>query len=412
MGIKDRLLHAWSVFTNKSPTDYGYSSGTNYASHPSRHRFRGSNERTIIASIYTKIAVDAAAQSIRHVRLNNLGHYQEDIDSGLNRCLTLSANLDQTGQALIQDMVQTLLEEGVIAIVPVDTTIDPTETGSYSIKTLRVGKIVEFKHDKVSVRLYDENDGENKLVWVPKSFTAVVENPFYSVMNETNSTLQRLLRKLNTLDMIDSENGAGKLDIIIQLPYTIKSDARALQAEKRRKDLEFQLSQSKYGIGYSDATEKITQLNRPVENGIREEIKDLMEQLYAQLGISQEILSNKADEVALNNYMNGTVDPIMSAIAAEMSRKFLTQTALTQGQRVRVFIDPFKFMSLTQLAAIVDVFSRNQITAPNEIRSTLGIVPSTDPDANSTRNKNMPVPETGQLPQGATQQTKEDQNGT
>ena len=390
-----RLKHAWNAFLNKDPTvmNYGYTYG-GYASsyRPDRPRFTRGNEQSIVTSVYNRIALDAAAIDIHHVRMDDDDRFLEIIDSGLNNCLSLEANIDQTGRSFIQDAVMSMLDEGCIAIVPVDTTLDPTNTGSYDILSMRVGKIVDWYPQHVRVRLYNDRTGTKDEVTLPKSMVAIVENPLYAVINETNSTMQRLIRKLNLLDYIDEQSGAGKLDLIIQLPYVIKSEARRSQAEKRRKDIENQLAGSKYGIAYTDGTERITQLNRPVENNLMKQIEYLTSMLYSQLGITQEIMNGTADDKAMLNYQSRTIEPIVSAIVDEMIRKFLTKTARTKRQSIMFFNDPFKLIPVTELAEIADKMTRNEIMSSNEIRQTIGLKPSSDPKADELRNKNLSEP--------------------
>ncbi len=390
-GFGSRLKHAWNAFLNKDPTTSSPGSGSYYR--PDRPRFTRGNEKTIVTAVYNRIAIDVAAVSIRHVRLDENGRYTEDIASGLNECLTLNANLDQTGRALIQDAVMSMIDEGCVAIVPVDTTINPTVSGSFDISSLRTGKIVDWYPQHVKVRIYNEKTGNKEEVVLPKRSVAIIENPLYAVMNEQNSTLQRLVRKLNLLDFVDDRNSSGKLDLIIQLPYVIKTDARRKQAEDRRKDIENQLAGSKYGIAYTDGTERITQLNRPVENNLMSQIEYLTSTLYSQLGITQSVMDGSADEKTMLNYNNRTIEPILSAIADEMKRKFLTKTARTQGQSIMFFRDPFKLVPVNDIAEIADKFTRNEVLTSNEVRQIVGMKPSEDPKADELNNSNLRQPE-------------------
>lgn len=388
--LGSRLKHAWNIFLNRDPTEYYKTPvGTIYSARPDRPRLTGGNEKSIINSVYNRIAIDVASIDIKHVRLDDDGRYLSDINSGLNSCLNLSANIDQTGRALRQDIVMSLLDEGCVAVVPVDTSIDPQKTESYDILTLRTGKIIEWRPAHVKVRLYNDRTGNHEEVLLPKKSVAIIENPFYSVMNEHNSTAQRLKRKLNLLDAIDEQSGAGKLDLIIQLPYTIKTEARKKQADERRKEIEMQLSGSKYGIAYTDGTEHVTQLNRPVENNLMKQIEFLTSMLYSQLGITKEVMEGTADEKTMLNYTNGTIVPIISAITEEMLRKFLTKTARSQKQSIMYFKDPFKLVPINNIAEIADKFTRNEIMSSNEIRQIVGLKPSDDPEADELRNKNL-----------------------
>lgn len=389
--IGTRLKHAWNAFTTKSTNPFQYSTdyGASYGSRPDRLKLNLSNERSIIASAYTRLGIDVAALQIRHVRVNEDGEYQETFKSGLNNCLSVEANLDQSAQAFIQDAAMTLFDQGVIAIVPVDTTLDPTVTGGYDISSLRVGTIREWFPRHVRVYVYNDKTGRKEELILPKNNVAIIENPFYSVMNEPNSTLKRLVRKLNILDMIDEQSGSGKLDLIIQLPYVVKSEAREAQAEKRRKNIEMQLHGSKYGIAYTDATEKVTQLNRPAENNLASSIKDLTDMLYSQLGISPEVLAGTADQQNMINYHNRAVKPVVTAIIDGMRRVFLTKTARSQGQTIMYFRDPFANVAVNEFADVADKFTRNEILSSNNVRSYLGIKPVNTPEANSLRNKNL-----------------------
>ena len=386
--LTQRLQNAWNAFRNpRDPTFTNYGLGTYYR--PDRHRFSHGNERSIVTTILNRIAVDCASIDLEHVRLDENGRYTDTINSGLNDCLTYSANIDQTGKAFIEDIVQSMFDEGVVAIVPVDTTNDPYVTSSYDILTMRTGKVTEWYPQHVRVRLYNDRTGRQEELMMHKSAIAIIENPFFSVMNEPNSTLQRLIRKLNLLDYIDEQSSSGKLDLIIQLPYVIKSETRRQQAEARRKDIEMQLAGSKYGIAYTDGTERITQLNRSVENNIWGEIKDLTAMLYNQLGITEAILNGTADEQTMINYYNNTIVPIMSSIADEMQRKFITRTARTQGQAIRYFRDAFKLTPVSTLAELADKLTRNEIASSNEIRAIIGWKPSDDPKADELVNSNL-----------------------
>lgn len=388
--LGSRLKHAWNAFMSRDPTtEYKRDIGMSYAHRPDRPRLTRGNERSIVTSIYNRIALDVAAIDIKHVKLDKNGRYISDINSGLNECLTVEANLDQTGKAFIQDAVMSMLDEGCVALVPVDTTINPTRTGSYDIKSLRTGKIVEWYPQHVKVRVYNERTGQKEDITLPKRTVAIIENPLYAIMNEPNSTLQRLIRKLNLLDSIDEQSSSGKLDLIIQLPYVIKTDARRQQANQRRKEIEDQLTGSKYGIAYTDGTERITQLNRPVENNLMKQIEYLTSILYGQLGIDQTVLNGTADEKTMLNYTNGIVEKIITALVDEMKRKFLTKTARSQLQSIDYFRDPFKLVPVSQIADIADKFTRNEIMSSNEIRHVVGLKPSNDPKADELRNKNL-----------------------
>lgn len=393
MTILDRLSHSWNAFMNKDPTtqvQLGYAPGTSLR--PDRMRFSRGNERSIVTSVYNRIALDVSAITFEHVRLDDNGRFTEIIPSGLNECLTLDANLDQTGRAFLQDVAQSIMDEGCVAIVPVDTTENPELTGGFDVNSMRTGQIVEWQPSNVKARVYNERTGKKEDIYLSKSMIAIVENPFYTVMNEPNSTVQRLIRKLNLLDSIDEQSSSGKLDLIIQLPYVIKTDAKRAQAEKRRKDIEDQLAGSKYGIAYTDGTEHITQLNRSVENNLMQQIEYLTALMYSQLGITQSIMDGTADEATMLNYYNRTVEPIVSAIADEMKRKFLTKTARTRGQSILFFRDPFKLVPVSQIAEIADKFTRNEIMTSNEIRQVVGMKPSDDPKADELRNKNLSEP--------------------
>ena len=385
-----RLKHAWNAFTNnKDPTPKYQDIGASYYYRPDRQRFTGGNERTIVTSVYNRIALDAAAVEIKHVRLDENGRYLETIDSGINRCLNEEANIDQTGRAFIQDVVMSMLDEGCVAIVPVDTTFNPNITNSYDIQSMRVGKILQWYPNHIQVRVYNEKTGNKEDIIVPKNTVGIIENPLYAVINEPNSTMQRLIRKLSLLDAVDEQSGSGKLDLIIQLPYTIKTEARRQQAEARRKEIEVQLTNSKYGIAYTDGTERITQLNRPIENNLMKQIEYLTSMLYSQLGITQSILDGTADEKTMLNYYSRSIEPIISAIVDELKRKFLTRTARSQLQSFLFFRDPFKLVPITEIATIADTFTRNEILSSNEVRQLIGIKPSSDPKADQLRNSNL-----------------------
>lgn len=384
-----RLKHAWNVFRSRDPTAEFGDIGSSYYYRPDRPKFTRGNERSITTSVLNRIALDVSAIDIRHVRLDKNGRFLEEINSGLNNCLTLSANMDQTGRAFKQDIVMSMLDEGCVAIVPTDTTTDPKVTDSYDVETMRVGKIIQWRPRHVQVRLYNEQTGNKEEIWLPKKMVAIVENPLYAVMNEPNSTMQRLVHKLGLLDITDEQTASGKLDLIIQLPYVIKTDARRQQAENRRKDIEMQLAGSKYGIAYTDGTEKITQLNRSLDNNLMKQVEYLTNQLYSQLGITQTILDGTADEKTMLNYYSRTIEPIVSAIADEMKRKFLTKTARTQNQSIEFFRNPFKLVPVNDIAEIADKFTRNEIMTSNEIRQIVGMKPSDDPKADELRNSNI-----------------------
>ena len=381
-------MHAWNAFTNRNPTPSG-DLGDSYYHRPDRIHFTRGNERSIVTSVYNRIAMDVASVDIKHVRLDENGRYASSIDSGLNRCLNLEANIDQTGRAFIQDIVMSMLDEGCVAVVPVDTSIDPRISSSYDILSMRTAKIVQWYPQHVKIRLYDERSGQKKEITLPKSTVAIIENPLYAVINEPNSTMQRLIRKLSLLDVTDEQTASGKLDLIIQLPYIIKTQARREEAERRRKEIERQLAGSKYGIAYADGTEHITQLNRAVENNLMSQIQYLTELLYSQLGITQAVMDGTADEKTMLNYINRSVEPIMSAIVDELKRKFLTKTARSQGQSIMMFRDPFRLVPVNNIAEIADKFTRNEIMTSNEIRQVIGMKPSDDPKADELRNSNI-----------------------
>ena len=393
MGFLNRLQHGWNAFMNRDPTAYYINAGGNYYTYrPDRIRLTRGNERSIVTSVYNRIGLDVASIDIKHCRLDKNGRFIEVIDSSLNNCLNLEANIDQTGRAFKQDIVMSMLDEGCVAIVPIDTTINPSVSGSYDINSMRTGKILEWYPAHVKVKVYNDQTGNYEELILPKSTVGIVENPLYAVMNEPNSTLQRLIRKLNLLDAIDEQSGSGKLDLIIQLPYTIRSDARRQQAEKRRKEIESQLSDSKYGIAYADGTERITQLNRSVENNLMSQIEYLTSMLYSQLGITQSILDGTADEQTQLNYLTRSIEPIVSAIVDEMKRKFLTKTARSQNQSISYFRDPFKLVPVNDIAEIADKFTRNEIMTSNEIRQVIGMQPSNDPKADQLVNSNISQP--------------------
>lgn len=385
-----RLKHGWNAFMNRDPTGYYRNDiGPGYSYRIDRPRFSRGNERSIVTSVYNRIALDCAAISIKHCRMDENDRFKGVINSNLNKCLNLEANIDQTGRSFIQDVVMSMLDEGCVAIVPVDTTFNPDITNSYDILSMRVGKVLDWYPKHVRVRVYNENTGKKEDIIVPKSTVAIIENPLYAVINEPNSTMQRLIRKLNILDSIDEQSGSGKLDLIIQLPYIIKTDARRQQAENRRKDIENQLAGSKYGIAYTDGTERITQLNRPVENNLMKQIEYLTSMLYSQLGITQSILDGSADEKTMLNYNNRTIEPIVAAIVDEMKRKFLTKTARAQYQTITFFREPFRLVPINNIAEIADKFTRNEILTSNEIRQIIGFKPSDDPKADKLINSNI-----------------------
>lgn len=389
MGFMDRIQRGWNAFRNRDPTIDFRDTGMAYYYRPDRPRFSRGNERSITTSVLNRIALDVSSVDIFHVRLDENGRFLSTVDSGLNNCLTLSANADQTGRAFKQDAVMSMLDEGCVALVPVDTSTDPNKTDSYEIETMRVGKIIQWRPQHVQIRLYNEQTGKKDEIWLPKRSVAIIENPLYAVMNEPNSTMQRLIKKLALLDVTDEQTASGKLDLIIQLPYVVKTEARRQQAETRRKDIEMQLAGSKYGIAYTDGTEKITQLNRSVENNLMKQVEYLTNQLYSQLGITQAILDGTADDKTMLNYYNRTIEPIVAAIVDEMKRKFLTKTARTQRQSIQFFRDPFKLVPVNDIAEIADKFTRNEIMTSNEIRQIVGMRPSDNPKADELRNSNI-----------------------
>ena len=390
ISFSSRLKKAWNAFKNRDPT-FNYQ-GAGYSYRPDRPRLTRGNERSIVTSVYNRIALDVSSMTIQHIRLDNNGRFVETIDSDLNSCLTLESNIDQTSRAFIQDIVMSMLDEGCVAIVPIDTDVDPNSTDSYKIYSMRTGKILDWYPSSIRVRVYNDRTGNKEDIVVQKSKVAIVENPLYAVINEPNSTMQRLMRKLSLLDVTDEQTASGKLDLIIQLPYVIKTEARRQQAELRRKDIEMQLAGSKYGIAYTDGTERITQLNRSVENNLMKQVEYLTNLLYSQLGITQTILDGTADEQTMLNYYSRTIEPIISAIVDEMKRKFLTKTARTQLQSIAFFRDPFKLVPVNSIAEIADKFTRNEIMTSNEIRQIIGMKPSTDPKADKLINSNISQP--------------------
>lgn len=408
MNIGSRLKHAWNAFLNRDPPGSRYY-GDGYSYRPDRMHFSRGSERTIINAIYNRIALDAASITINHVKLDENNRFDSIIDSGLNYCLNTEANADQTGRGLIQDIVMTFLEEGVAAVVPEKTNFDPRYSNSYEIYSMRVGVPVEWYPNHVRVRLFNELTGQKEEITFPKKMMALIENPFYAVMNAPNSTMQQLVRKLALLDVVDEQAGSGKLDMIIQLPYVIKSPARREQAEQRRADIEKQLSGSKYGIAYTDGTERIVQLNRSLENNILKSIEYLTNMVYSQLGVTQEILNGTADEKTMNNYMNRIIEPVVSAIADEFKRKFLTKTARTQGQSIMFFRDPFRLAPVSMIAEMADKFTRNEIMTPNEFRQVIGMKPSKDPKSDQLANRNIASADEGMPMQG--EETYADEQG-
>lgn len=392
LSVGSRFKNAWNAFRNREPTKVFQDIGYGYSYRPDRFHLTRGNERSIVTSVYNRIALDVAAIDIRHVQLDAEGRFCDVVQSGLNNCLSTEANLDQTGRAFIQDAVMSMMDEGCIAIVPVDTDDDPDDTTGYQILSMRVGRIRDWYPKHIRVELYNEETGRKQDIVVPKSTVAIVENPLYAVINEPNSTMQRLIRKLNLLDAVDEQSSSGKLDLIIQLPYVIKTEARRKQAEKRRKDIEQQLAGSKYGIAYTDGTERITQLNRSLENNLMKQIEYLTSMLYSQLGITQSILDGTADDKTMLNYYNRTIEPIIAAIVDEMKRKFLSKTARSQNKSIKFFRDPFKLVPVADLAEISDKFTRNEIAISNEIRQVIGWKPSDDPKADELRNSNLSQP--------------------
>ena len=412
MGFMDRIQRGWNAFRNRDPTIEYSDTGLGYAYRPDRARFTRGNERSIVTSVYNRIALDVAAINIQHVQLDDNNRFTSVVESGLNSCLNLEANIDQTGRAFVQDIVMSMFDEGCVAVVPVDTTQDPEITDSYDILSMRTGKILEWKPRHVKVRVYNDRTGMKEDLLLPKKQVAIIENPLYAVINEPNSTMQRLIRKLCLLDAVDEQSSSGKLDLIIQLPYVVKTEARRQQANDRRKQIEEQLTGSKYGIAYTDGTERITQLNRPVENNLMKQIEYLTSMLYSQLGITQAILDGTADDKTMLNYYSRTIEPIISAIVDEMKRKFLTKTARSQKKSIMFFRDPFKLVPVNDIAEIADKFTRNEILSSNEIRQIVGIKPSKDPKADELRNKNLSEPkENNQPTKTPPKEGAESQNG-
>ena len=412
MGFMDRIQRGWNAFRNRDPTTEYRDTGLGYAYRPDRVRFTRGNERSIVTSVYNRIALDVAAINIQHVQLDDNNRFTSVVESGLNSCLNLEANIDQTGRAFVQDIVMSMFDEGCVAVVPVDTTQDPEITDSYDILSMRTGKILEWKPRHVKVRVYNDRTGMKEDLLLPKKQVAIIENPLYAVINEPNSTMQRLIRKLCLLDAVDEQSSSGKLDLIIQLPYVVKTEARRQQANDRRKQIEEQLTGSKYGIAYTDGTERITQLNRPVENNLMKQIEYLTSMLYSQLGITQAILDGTADDKTMLNYYSRTIEPIISAIVDEMKRKFLTKTARSQKKSIMFFRDPFKLVPVNDIAEIADKFTRNEILSSNEIRQIVGIKPSKDPKADELRNKNLSEPKENNQPTNSLpKEGAESQNG-
>lgn len=412
MGLANRLQHAWNAFLNRDPTLFKYDVGTGYSYRPDRSRLSHGNDRSIVTSIFNRIALDVSSINIQHVQLDENNRFQQVLKSGLNTCLSLEANVDQTGRAFIQDVVMSMLDEGCVAMVPTNTDDDPIQHDGFGVLSMRTGKILDWYPKHVKVRVYNEEKGLKEDILLPKSMVAIVENPLYAVINEPNSTMQRLIRKLNLLDVVDEQSSSGKLDLIIQLPYIIKTDARRQQAEARRKDIEQQLSGSKYGIAYTDGTERITQLNRSVENNLLKQIEYLTSMLYSQLGITQSVLDGTADDKTMLNYYNRTIEPIISAITDEMKRKFLTKTARSQRKSILFFRDPFKLVPVSELAEIADKFTRNEIATSNEMRQAIGWKPSNDPKADELINSNISQPNETQKAdsdEGDIEETAEDE---
>lgn len=394
----NRVKHAWNAFMGRDPTDnYSRDYGIGYSSRPDRIRFSRGNERSIITSVYNRIAIDAAAINVEHARLDDQNRFIEIIDDSLNQCLTLEANIDQTGRSFMQDAVMSMLDEGHVAIIPIDTYGDPSKE-SYDILSMRTGKVVQWYPRHVKVSVYNDRTAKREEIIMSKDVVSIIENPLYAVINEPNSTMQRLIRKLNLLDVVDEQNSSGKLDLIIQLPYIVKSDARRQQAEKRRKDIEMQLTSSKYGIAYTDGTEHITQLNRAVENNLMSQVEYLTSMLYSQLGITKEVMDGSADEKTMLNYYNRTIEPILASIVDEMKRKFLTKTARSQKQSILFFRDPFKLVPVADLAEIADKFTRNEIMSSNEVRQIVGLKPVDSAGADELRNKNLNPVSEGETP--------------
>lgn len=407
-----RLKNAWNVLmNNRDPTPYRHDYGESYSYKPDRVRFSYGGERSIVNSLKNRIAMDVAAVDIRHVRLDENGRYIEDMKSGLNDCLSVSANIDQTGRAFIHDAAASLLDEGSIALIPIETSANTDHTDSYDIYSIRVGKITRWYPDRVCINVYNDRTGKKEDIIRPKSKVTIIESPFYAVLNEPNSTYNRLVRKLNLLDAVDEQSGSGKLDLIIQLPYVIKTEQRRAQAENRRKDIEMQLSNSKYGIAYTDGTERITQLNRPVENNLMKQVEYLTSMLYSQLGMTQAVMDGTADEKTMLNYNNRCIEPILSALVDGMKRTFLTKTARTQGQSIVFFRDPFKLVPIDNIAEIADKFTRNEILTSNEIRQIIGMKPANDPKADQLINSNISQPTDDTPPSEEYEEEGENQNG-
>jgi hypothetical protein len=414
----ERIAHAWNAFNdseqsqNPLSTLGGFGGSSSFGTRPDRVRTRFSNERSIITSIYTKVSVDFSGVLIRHVRLDDNDRYKETIKSGLHECLTVGANIDQAGRMFRQDIVTKLFDQGVIAVVPVETSLNPNQTGGYDILDLRVGEIVDWRPRHVKVDLYNDKTGKHVQIWLEKRIVAIIENPLYAIMNERNSTLQRLIRKLNLLDVVDEQASSGKLDLIVQLPYVIKNQTRRNEAEQRRKDIEFQLKGSQYGIAYTDGTEKITQLNRPAENNLLKTVEYLTNMLYGELGLTVEIMNGTADEAAMLNYYSRTIEPLLDAVVEEFRRKFLTKTARTQNQTIDYFRDPFKLVPLEKLGEISNQLSRNEIASANELRPFFGFKPSTDPKADKLNNSNINTNPPGPSEPAPTNQEGDPQNGS
>ena len=404
-GFTDRLAHAWNAFMNRDPTEYPYFDDrqVTYSYNPSRPRLSGRNEKSIVNCIFNRISVDVSQINFKHVKVDQNGYYQKTMKSNLNQCLTLNANKDQTCREFMEDVVMSMFDEGCVAIVPIDTDNNPN-LGAFDVSSMRTAKILEWSPDQIKVRIYNDRTGQYEERWAAKKYVAIIENPFYSVMNEPNSTLQRLIRKLNLLDSIDEQSGSGKLNLIVKLPYMVKTQTKKLQAEQRRKDIEMQLEGSKYGIAYVDATENITQLNRPIENNLMDQVNYLTETLYSQLGITTSIMDGSADEQTLTNYYSRTIEPIVTAIALAMQWKFLSKTARSENQAIAFFRDPFKLVPTSKLAELADKFTRNAIMSSNEMRQVVGLLPVDDPKANELSNKNLNPTEGQEFP-NVTEQT-------
>lgn len=400
LSLTDRLKNAWNAFSSRSPTSWLSTSYNSFSYRPDRTRFTRGNERSIVTAVFNRIAIDVAAVDIRHVKLDENDRYVETVNSGLNNILSLEANIDQSGREFIQDVVMSMFDEGCVAMVPIDTDAMPKISGAFDILTMRTGRITQWYPEHVRLQIYNDKNGKREEIVLPKRIVAIVENPLYAVMNEPNSTLQRLIRKLNMLDQIDEQNSSGKLDLIIQLPYIVKSKARREQAEERRDQIETQLRGSKYGIAYTDGTERITQLNRPVENNLLTQIEYLTSMLYGQLGMTEEIFKGTADEATMLNYYNRSIEPILSAISNSLERKFLTKTARTQHHAIKFFRDPFRLVPVAQIAEIADKFTRNEIMTSNEIRQVIGMKPSDDPKADQLVNSNLNQQDNSQMPMG------------